>query len=191
MSSRTCAGVRIDRRMPSALARSAVIATLVALAAIALSACGEKSEPDIADLTTTTTGATGATRTIPGNAAAGSARVIDEWSRTLRRGDIDGAAGYFAIPSVAENGPQLVRIANRGDARLFNASLPCGARLIRATEEGDFTVATFKLTERPGPGTCGDGAGHVAQTAFVIRDGKIKEWRRVGIGGPQAPSSST
>ena len=83
--------------MPSALARSAVIATLVALAAIALSACGEKSEPDIADLTTTT-GATGATRTIPGNAAAGSARVIDEWSRTLRRGDIDGAAGYFAIP---------------------------------------------------------------------------------------------
>lgn len=176
--------------MPSALARSVVIATLVALAAIALSACGEKSEPDIADLTTTTTGATGATRTIPGNAAAGSARVIDEWSRTLRRGDVDGAAGYFAIPSVAENGPSLVQIDKLADARLFNASLPCGATLTRATDEGDFTVATFRLAERPGPGTCGEGTGHTAQTAFVIEGGKIAEWRRVAIGGEQAPSSS-
>jgi hypothetical protein len=191
MSSRIAGTVRIDRRMSRAAASWVVIAALAALAALALAACGEKSEPDIADLTTTTAGATGATRTIPGGAGAADARVIDEWSRTLRRGDVDGAAGYFAIPSVAENGPQLVRIADRGDARLFNASLPCGARLIRATDEGDFTVATFKLTERPGAGTCGDGTGHVAQTAFVIQDGKIKEWRRVGIGGPQAPSSST
>ena len=176
--------------MPSALARSAVIATLVALAAIALSACGEKSEPDIADLTTTTTGATGATRTIPGNAAAGSARVIDDWARTLRRGDIDGAAGYFAIPSVAENGPQLVRIADRGDARLFNASLPCGARLIRATDEGDFTSPPSSSPSARARDLRGRRRPR-AQTAFVIEDGKIKEWRRVGIGGPQAPSSST
>ena len=189
MSSRIDGHVRIDRRMSRTTVRWVVIAALAALATLALADCGEKSEPDLADLTTTST--TAATRTIPGGADATDARVIDEWSRTLRRGDVDGAAGYFAVPSVAENGPQLVRIADRGDARLFNASLPCGARLIRATEEGDFTVATFKLTERPGPGTCGDGAGHVAQTAFVIRDGKIKEWRRVGIGGPQAPSSST
>ena len=78
--------------------------------------------------------------------------MIDDWSRTLRRGDVEGAAGYFAIPSVAENGPGLIRIADRGDARLFNESLPCGAGLIRADDEGEFIVATFRLTERPGPG---------------------------------------
>jgi hypothetical protein len=189
MSSRINGAVRIDRRMSRVDTRWALTVALGALASIALAACGEKSEPDLADLPTTTT--TSATRTIPGGADAADARVIDAWSRTLRRGDIDGAAGYFALPSVAENGPQLVRIADRGDARVFNASLPCGARLVRAVDEGDFTVATFKLTERPGPGTCGDGTGHTAQTAFVIADGKIKEWRRVGIGGPQAPSSST
>ena len=116
--------------------------------------------------------------------------MIDAWARTLRRGDIDGAAGYFALPSVTENGPQLLRITDRAQARLFNASLPCGAKLIRATDEGDFTVATFRLTERPGPGTCGTGVGHTAQTEFVIKDGLIKEWRRVGIGGEQAPSAS-
>ena len=160
---------------------------LGALAALALAACGEKEEPEIGNATTTTTGEA---RTIPGGANAADTKVIDALARTLRRGDIDGAAGYFALPSVTENGPQLLKITSRDDARLFNASLPCGARLVRATDEGDFTVATFRLTERPGPGTCGTGVGHTAQTAFVIKDGLIKEWRRVGIGGEQAPSAS-
>ena len=43
--------------------------------------------------------------------------------------------------------------------RLFNESLPCGAELVEATDEGELTLATFKLTERPGPGTCGRGSG--------------------------------
>ncbi len=104
--------------------------------------------------------------------------------KTLRKGDVDAAAEFFAIPSIAENGP-TVRITNREQARLFNASLPCGAVLIGAESQGEFTTATFRLTERPGPGVCGDGVGGEAQTAFVIEDGEIAEWRRVGIGGPQ------
>ena len=158
---------------------------IVALTAIALGACGEKEEPEI--------GAPAppeATKAIPGGAAQADVRVIDAWTRTLRRGDIDGAARYFALPSVAENGPQLIRISDHADARIFNASLPCGAVLTKAVEEGDFIIATFRLTERPGPGTCGEGTGHSAQTAFVIKNGKISEWRRVGIGGAQAPSRS-
>lgn len=186
MSSRIDAGVRIDQQMPRAVVRWSALATPLAIAALAIAGCGEKQEPEIGNPTTTTV----QPRTIPGNADAKDAQVIDRWAQTLRRGDVDGAAGYFAIPSVAENGPQLVRISNRADARLFNASLPCGARLTRAEGEGDFTVATFRLTERPGPGTCGDGVGHAAHTAFVIEDGKIKEWRRVAIGGEQSPSSS-
>ena len=102
------------------------------------------------------------------------------------------AAGYFAIPSVAENGPILVHIHSLDDARGFNESLPCGARLIRAETAGAFTTATFRLTERPGPGVCGPGTGRVARTSFVIRDGKIVQWRRVGPGeaGGQVPSQS-
>ena len=34
--------------------------------------------------------------------------------------------GYFAVPSVAENGPLLLHIHDVGQARAFNASLPAG-----------------------------------------------------------------
>jgi len=127
------------------------------------------------------------TVSVPGNADPADVAVIEEWSRTLQEGDVDGAAELFALPSVAENGPAVVEIEDRNDARLFNASLPCGARLVRATSEGDFTVATFRLTERPGPGVCGAGSGGEAKTAFVIEDDEIVEWRRVGVGGERAP----
>jgi SnoaL-like domain len=144
------------------------------LCALALGACGGGDGSD--------------DEQIPGGADSADARVIDEWATALREGDIDGASRYFAIPSVAENGPILVRIRDLNDARRFNASLPCGGELVRAVSEGDFVIATFRLTERPGPGECGSGTGAEAQTAFVIEDGQIVEWRRVGLGGEGAPS---
>jgi len=132
----------------------------------------------------------GAAPKVAGHADPGDVRVIDAWVTALRRGNVDAAARYFAIPSVAENGV-LVRIRSLDDARRFNESLPCGARLIRAETAGDFTTATFRLTERPGPGVCGNGTGQTAKTSFVIRNGKIAEWRRVGRPGAQgAPSQS-
>jgi hypothetical protein len=115
--------------------------------------------------------------------------VIRGWADTLRGGDVDAAADYFAIPSVAENGI-LVKIGDRRDAVRFNASLPCGATLIGAETEGTFTTATFRLTERPGPGVCGDGVGETAQTSFVIKDGKIAEWRRVALPGEENPGQA-
>jgi len=129
---------------------------------------------------------------VAGNADPGDVRVIDGWVTALRRGDVDAAARYFATPSVAENGPLLLQIESLDDARRFNESLPCGARLVRAETQGQFTTATFRLTERPGAGSCGPGAGEVAKTSFVIRDGRIAEWRRVGTGGggQRAPSQS-
>ena len=118
--------------------------------------------------------------------------VIDGWVTALRHGNVDAASKYFAIPSTAENGPILTHIRTLDDARRFNESLPCGARLVRADSAGEFTTATFRLTERPGPGVCGPGVGGVAKTSFVIRDGKIVQWRRVGAAGgaPPAPGSS-
>ena len=117
--------------------------------------------------------------------------MIQSWVAALNRDDINGAADYFAIPSVAENG-LLFHIRTMEQARAFNRSLPCGAHVVRATTVGRVTTATFRLTERPGFGLCGPGTGGKAQTSFVIEDGKITQWRRVGPGGgaQQVPSSA-
>ena len=100
---------------------------------------------------------------VAGDADPGDVRVIDAWVTALRRGDVDAAARYFAIPSVAENGPLLRPDRDLDDARRFNESLPCGARLVRAETQGELTTATFRLTERPGPGICGPGTGEAAR----------------------------
>lgn len=157
-----------------------ITSTLAALiAALALAACGGGSET---------------TAEIPGGADPAAVQVIDDWAHTLSKGDVDGAAAYFAIPSIAQNGPTL-KINNLADAKLFNASLPCGALLTEATTDGEFTIATFRLAERPGAGVCDAAAEAEAQTAFKIEDGEIVEWRRVlpggeDGGGPAAPQSS-
>jgi len=159
------------------------IAALVAIAAasISLSAClGGSDEPETP----------AEPQEIAGDADPQDVEVIEGWSDALRGGDVDAAAEYFAVPSVAVNGLGL-RIGSRDDARAFNQSLPCGARLIKAEGEGELTTATFRLTERPGPGECGDGVGRTAKTAFRIRDGEIVEWRRVGKADPAAPGQIT
>lgn len=145
--------------------------TIVLLALLVPASCGDDLDPPESD--------------IPGGADPAAVAVIDDWAMKLADGDVEGAARLFAIPSVAENGPSPVRIRDAADARLFNASLPCGARLVEATPEGEYVVATFELSERPGPGSCGSGTGETALTAFEIEDGRIVEWRRVaGEGGP-------
>jgi limonene-1,2-epoxide hydrolase len=157
------------------------------LIALPIAGCGGGTSPTAG---TVSTPSQDSAPKVAGNADRGDVRVIEGWVNTLRHGDVDAAARYFAIPSVVENGV-LVHIRSLDDARHFNQSLPCGARLIRAETAGDFTTATFRLTERPGPGLCGNGTGQTAMTSFVIRKGKIAEWRRVGLPGARgAPSQS-
>ena len=105
--------------------------------------------------------------------------VIRDWADTLRAGDARGAAGFFALPSVVSNGTPPIVLRTRSEVRRFNEELPCGARLLRTSSSAGFTTAVFRLTERPGPGVCGTGTGMTARTTFVVRDGKIREWRRV------------
>jgi hypothetical protein len=112
--------------------------------------------------------------------------VIDGWVKTLSRGDVTGAAEFFALPSIAENGTPPLRLSTRQDAVEFNRSLPCGATLVRARPDGDLIKATFRLTERPG-GDCGSGVGGLARTSFRIEEGKITEWRRLPDTGEPAP----
>jgi hypothetical protein len=155
---------------------------LLALSLLVLSACGGGGSAS----------STSTTPTVAGDANPADVNVIDGWVTALRHGNVDAASKYFAIPSVAENGAVLAHIRSFDEARRFNESLPCGARLVRADSAGEFTTGTFRLTERPGPGVCGPGTGGIAKTSFVIRDGKIVQWRRVGAGGgaPPAPGSS-
>ncbi len=105
--------------------------------------------------------------------------MIDAWSSALREGDVDRAADFFALPSEAQNGPIPIEISDRADAVRFTESLPCGAVLERAVDHAGAVIATFRLTERPGAGRCGTGAGETARTAFRIADGEIVEWLRV------------
>jgi limonene-1,2-epoxide hydrolase len=174
--------------------RSRLLSLLWCLGLIALPVigCGGDGGGKSSNGGTVPTGNEGPAPKIAGDADPGDVRVIDAWVTALRRGDVDAAARYFAIPSVAENGPLLLHIESLDDARRFNESLPCGALLVRAETQGQFTTATFRLTERPGPGICGPGTGGAAKTSFVIRDGKIVQWRRVGTGGggQGAPSQS-
>lgn len=116
---------------------------------------------------------------IPGGADQEEARVIEDWSTALREGDVEGAAEYFALPALAQNGTAPLALRTREDVVSFNEALPCGAELVSAETAGDYTIATFELTERPGPGECGAGVGSTAKTAFGIRDGKIERWIRV------------
>jgi hypothetical protein len=117
-------------------------------------------------------------------------RVVRAWADTLRRGDVRGAARYFALPSLVSNGWTPVRLRNREQVRIFNRSLPCGAKLID-TEPSDhgFFIATFRLTERPGRGSCGSGTGATARTGFRIRDGRITDWLRVPDAAQDAPAT--
>ena len=111
--------------------------------------------------------------------------VIRAWSNALRRGDVRGAARYFALPSVMINGPDsegnaiVITIRTRAQAEAADASLPCGARFISADQRGRYVNARFRLTDRPGPGEgCGGGTGETARTNFIIRGGRIAEWIR-------------
>ena len=115
---------------------------------------------------------------IPGGADPEATQVIEEWSTALREGDVEGAADYFEVPSLAQNGTPTLRLDSREDVLRFNEALPCGAELVSAEERGEYVVGTFELTERPGEGECGDGVGEEAKTAFRIEDGLITEWIR-------------
>ncbi len=127
---------------------------------------------------------------IPGGADQEEAKVIEDWAAALREGDVEAAAEYFELPSVAQNGTPPLELESREDVVRFNRALPCGAELVRAEEDGRFTVATFELTERPGPGECGAGVGTQATTAFVIEDGLITEWIRAAEDLQPEPQST-
>ena len=146
-------------------------------AVLALASCGGD------DSTPTPEPSTEATE-----ASAEDVEVIRAWANALSESDIDAAAEFFAVPSVAENG-LTYEIETREDAVFFNDSLPCGAELESTEEQGEFITATFRLKQRPGEPAC-PGDGNTAETSFVIEDGEIVEWRRVALPGPESDTQA-
>lgn len=151
------------------------IPLLAALSLVALAGCGSSGDKQ--------------DTTIAGSADPAHVQVIKRWADELRAGDVISASERFAIPTVVQNGTVPLQLTDRREVEAFNNSLPCGAELTAAVESGRYTIATFKLTERPGIGHCGDGVGEQAKTAFVIQDGLITQWRRVvNVGEGGAPA---
>jgi hypothetical protein len=116
-----------------------------------------------------------------------SAAVINGWADSLRAGHVKKAATYFDLPVIVQNAGPAVRLTTHRDVLLFNSTLPCGAHVVKTIAGERYTVATFVLTERPGsPSRCG-ATGQLAATAFLLRHGKISEWRRVLVPPPLGP----
>jgi hypothetical protein len=139
---------------------------------------------------------------VPADPAAVS--VIRKWSSALRRGDVRGAARYFALPSEFINGADasgnvpVIVIHNEREAEAINATLPCGAVFLSADQRGPYVNVLFRLTNRPGlGGGCRSGAGQVARTNFVVAHGRIVRWIRApddpgdnpGAGAPPVPTT--
>jgi hypothetical protein len=116
-----------------------------------------------------------------------SVAVINGWADSLRAGHVKKAATYFDLPVIIQNAGPAVRLTTRREVLLFNRTLPCGAHVVKTVAGERYTVATFVLTERPGsPSRCG-ATGQLAATAFLLRHGKISEWRRVLVPPPLGP----
>ena len=152
---------------------------LLAGLALGVSACGSSPAPPKTPPPPkqTPAGASGLPKRRP--AAKADVAVIRGWTDALRRGDIGGATGYWAVPAIVSNGTPPITLKKRSDVRFFNRTLPCGAKFKSAIDTGAYVVATLVLTERPGAGKCGSGVGSEAYTAFLIRRHKIVQWRRV------------
>jgi hypothetical protein len=134
-------------------------------------------------------------------ARASDVAVVRHWASALRSGDIHGAAEAFALPSVFSNGPaETVEIHTLEQSEAIQASLPCGAEVISAFQDGRYVNVLFRLVDRQGrgggPQACGPGAGQTARTDFLIRDGHIAAWLRAASrpgdpGLPTTPQSQT
>jgi hypothetical protein len=172
----------------------------VFVAALALAACGGSDTADkSARATPTEQAASPAAGTTPKKdyqnyyppgthkASRRAVAVITAWSDQLRAGHVKRAASYFDVPAVVQNATPPVRLDTKREVLAFNETLPCGAHIVKTIAGAQYTVATFVLTERPGSPGCG-ATGKLAATAFLLRHGKIAEWRRVLVPPPLGPA---
>lgn len=148
----------------------AMALALALTAGPALAGCGSAEEPRLGEPRDAPGAAEGPA---PGQSA--DERVIRGWSRAVNLGEYERAAGFFERGAVVEQLTEI-RLATRQDAVEFNRSLPCRADVTDVEREKGSTLAAFRLREGR-TGECEEGGR--ARVRFVIRDGKIREWRQL------------
>jgi hypothetical protein len=162
------------------------LALLIPLLAAGAAACGGPSDSERFSLTTPGTDDTvvreieGSEKPRRGKPTPNEVSVIRGWADALRAGHVNAASRFFAIPAVVADGTNPQRSLDDLEAvRQFNRGLPCGARLLHTKRGQDsLVVATFVLTERPGPGECGTGVDQRVATIFLIERHRIVRWLR-------------
>lgn len=166
--------------------------------ALTLAACGGGSTASHSTSAQSAARAAAATTTAPQKnydnyyppgthkAPRAAVRVITAWSDQLRAGHVRRAASYFTVPALVQNASPVMHLTSEKQVLAFNRTLPCGAHIVRTLEAARYVVATFVLTERPGSTSCG-ATGKLAATAFLLRHGRISEWRRVLVPPPLGP----
>jgi hypothetical protein len=113
-----------------------------------------------------------------GPAADAARRVINNWLKALRHGDVKRAAHYFALPSKFQNATPVLTVNSESERIAVNVSLSCGAVATQMGGAGVYTIVKFRLTKRPG-GNCGTGVGGTARGAIRVERRRIKEWYRL------------
>jgi hypothetical protein len=175
------------------------LAWVIPVLAMGVSACGGPSDSERFSLTTPGTDdpivreIEGSAKVRRGKPTQQEISVIRGWADALRAGHVEQASRFFAIPTTVADGTNPLRkLPNRDSVREFNRGLPCGARLVKTKRGQDsFVVATFRLTERPGKGECGDGVDQLAATAFLIEKKHIVQWLRAADPAQPADGDSS
>lgn len=122
-----------------------------------------------------------------GGGSKDSGAIVESWSRAINASDNEAAANLFADAAVVIQGGRRFTLPGHGAAVSFNASLPCGGRIVdKAFDHGDVT-ATFVLTRRAGH-VC-SGAGATAVAVFRIAGGKITLWHQLPTPSPDTQSA--
>jgi hypothetical protein len=172
------------------------LASVLGLLALAVVACGGPSDSERFSLTTPGSDdpvevvVQGSQKPRKGKPTHQEVSVIRRWADALRAGHVNQAASLFAVPALVADGVNPKRrLPDVQAIRAFNRGLPCGAKLVGTKRGADsFVVATFKLTERPGPGQCGQGTDQLAATIFLIENHHIVQWLRAA--DPAQPPDS-
>jgi hypothetical protein len=174
------------------------LAWIAPLLALGIAACGSMSDEERFSLTTPGTDdlvvreVGGEEKEAPAKPTRREIRVIRGWADALRTGHVNEAASFFKKGALVLDGTNPQRaLPDLAAIREFNRGLPCGAQLVETERgEGLFVIATFRLTQRSGPGArpC-DGEGNLAITAFLIEKRQIVQWLREP--DPIQPDSDT
>jgi hypothetical protein len=105
-------------------------------------------------------------------------RVIEAWSRDVRRGDLRAAARLFGLPARFQNGTPVLTLRHRIDVLVVFSGFTCGAVPTRFGAAGRYTLVRFRLTTRVG-GDCRGAEGHTTGGAIRVVDGRIRAWYRL------------